>query len=357
MAGTMGGSSGSGSLGGAIGSGGATGKGGAGGTGGDPRCSTEATDAAVPSGCHNNSQCPANQYCDTQHCGSSCSCVGGSWMCTNVCVFSCVPYATTDGAASAPQDAAPVTVVIVPGLKTYNPAMSSVPGFPFTPLASGSVPANPLYRWRTDYGTFALWNHSDGKVTDQGSDFAVGDTTVYLEYLTAPSDMSIPVRIQLDLVDGIGGELLASDELSLGWTLPATLTVAGSSGSGGSGGAIGSGGATGKGGAGGTGGAPECEATDAAVESGCANNSQCPANQYCDTQHCGSSCSCVGGYWLCTDVCRFSCVPYAANDGPPYLPQDAAPVTVAIEPGLTKWGPYMSSVPGFPFKHWRDPRS
>jgi len=116
-------------------------------------------------------------------------------------------------------------VAIAPGLKTYQPTMSSVPGFPLKPVASGSVPANPLYRWRTDYGTFALWNHADGKVTDQGSDFTVGDTTVYLEYLTAPPDMSIPVHVHLDLIDGIGGEVLASSELSLAWSSPATLTV------------------------------------------------------------------------------------------------------------------------------------
>jgi hypothetical protein len=147
---------------------------------------------------------------------------------------------TTDGSAYASQDAAPVTVAIVPGLKTYAPTMQSVPGFPLNPVAGGSVPANPLYRWRTDYGTFALWNHLDGKVTDPGSDFTVGDTTVYLEYLTAPPDMSIPVQIHLDLVDGTSGEVLASSDLSLGWSSPATLTVGGSSGSGGSDGGIGS---------------------------------------------------------------------------------------------------------------------
>ena len=199
-------------------------KGGAGGdTGGALTC--EATDAGVQNGCSNDSQCPAGQYCDTQRCGSSCSCVGGYWLCTDRCIFSCVSVLTTDGSAYVQQDAAPVTVAIVPGLKTYQPIMSSVPGFPLKPVASGSVPANPLYRWRTDYGTFALWNHSDGKVTDQGSDFAVGDTTVYLEYLTAPPDMSIPVHVHLDLIDGIGGEGLASSDLSLGWSSPATLTV------------------------------------------------------------------------------------------------------------------------------------
>jgi hypothetical protein len=46
-----------------------------------------------------------------------------------------------------------------------------------------------------------------------------------LEYVTSPSDLTIPVWIHLDLIDGTSGEVLASGELSLGWTYPATLTV------------------------------------------------------------------------------------------------------------------------------------
>ena len=60
---------------------------------------------------------------------------------------------------------------------------------------------------------------------DQGSDFTVGDTTVYLEYLTEPSDLTIPVWIHLDLIDGTSGEVLASSELSLVWTDLMTLAL------------------------------------------------------------------------------------------------------------------------------------
>jgi len=67
--------------------------------------------------------------------------------------------------------------------------------------------------------------HHGRRVMDQGIDFTVGDTTVYLEYVTSPSDLTIPVWIHLDLIDGTSGEVLASGELSLGWTYPATLTV------------------------------------------------------------------------------------------------------------------------------------
>jgi hypothetical protein len=126
-----------------------------------------------------------------------------------------------------PQGTAPVAVAIVPGLTTYGRYMSSVPGFPLKPVATGSVPANPLYHWRTDYGTFALWSWATtaSRVIDQGSDFTVGDTTVYLEYLTEPSDLTIPVWIHLDLIDGTSGEVLASSELSLVWTDLMTLAL------------------------------------------------------------------------------------------------------------------------------------
>ena len=124
-----------------------------------------------------------------------------------------------------PQGTAPVSVAIAPGLTSYSPIVQSVPGLPMNPVASGSLPANPLYRWRTDYGTFALWNHPDGTVAGQGSDFTVGDRTVYLQYLTAPLDMNVPVWIHLDLIDGSSAQVLASGELSLVWSYPATLTV------------------------------------------------------------------------------------------------------------------------------------
>ncbi len=124
-----------------------------------------------------------------------------------------------------PQGTAPVSVAIAPGLTSYSPIVQSVPGLPMNPVASGSLPANPLYRWRTDYGTFALWSHPDGTVAGQGSDFTVGDRTVYLQYLTAPLDMNIPVWIHLDLIDGSSAQVLASGELSLVWSYPATLTV------------------------------------------------------------------------------------------------------------------------------------
>ena len=216
------------------GAGGATGTGGrvdTGGTGASGGNTGGAGGTAGVGGTGGTAACPAGQTlchnCWTQYCAEVCvitNCIAvdaGSQLAQDlgIPVSEIYPY--------PPQDTAPVTVAIVPGLKSYSPVMSSVPGFPFKPLASGSVPANPLYRWRTDYGTFALWSWSTtaGRVMDQGIDFTVGDTTVYLEYVTSPSDLTIPVWIHLDLIDGTSGEVLASGELSLGWTYPATLTV------------------------------------------------------------------------------------------------------------------------------------
>jgi hypothetical protein len=96
--------------------------------------------------------------------------------------------------------------------------MSSVPGLPLTPVAGGSVPAAYLYRWRADYGTFALWQPPDYHVTDQGRDFTVGDTTVYWEYPNVPEDHNAPVVIRLDLLDGSSLQVLATTELTLVWT-------------------------------------------------------------------------------------------------------------------------------------------
>ncbi|HJX67027.1 MAG TPA: DUF6599 family protein, partial [Polyangia bacterium] len=132
---------------------------------------------------------------------------------------------TTCSGTDCPQDAVPVTVAIEPGVNSWAPTMSSVPGFPFKPVASGSVPANPLYRWRTDLGTFLLCTQPNCTVIDQGSDFTVGDTTVYWSYLSIPSDTSILVWIHLDLVDGSNGEVLAASEISLGWTSSGWVVV------------------------------------------------------------------------------------------------------------------------------------
>jgi hypothetical protein len=90
---------------------------------------------------------------------------------------------------------------------------------PLTPVARGSVPDSPLYRWRSDYGAFVLWQPPDYQVVDQGNDFVVGDTTVYWSYLGLPVDTDIPVQIRLDLLDGSGLQVLATTELKLVWTV------------------------------------------------------------------------------------------------------------------------------------------
>jgi hypothetical protein len=120
---------------------------------------------------------------------------------------------------------ASVTVAIEPGLPSYSAVMSSVPGLPLRPIASGSPPTNSLYRWRADYGSFALWQPSDYHVIDQGSDFTVGDTTVYWNYFSPPADTLVPVLIRLDLLDGTSGEVLARAELALSWTDQGGVTV------------------------------------------------------------------------------------------------------------------------------------
>jgi hypothetical protein len=118
-------------------------------------------------------------------------------------------------------DPSPVTVTIEPGMTNYSSIMSSVPGLPLTPVVSGSVSANHRFRWRTDYGSFLLWSQLlDWKISDQGSDCTLGDTIVYWQYLSVPADVSIPVRIHLDLIEGATGNVLASDDLSLAWITP-----------------------------------------------------------------------------------------------------------------------------------------
>ena len=129
------------------------------------------------------------------------------------------------GAGGSLETQASVAVAIEPGSTSYGAWMSSVPGMPLTPVVSGSVPDSPLYRWRSDYGAFVLWQPPDYQVVDQGSDFVVGDTTVYWSYLGLPADTDIPVQIRLDLLDGSGLQVLATTELKLVWTVDGGVAV------------------------------------------------------------------------------------------------------------------------------------
>jgi hypothetical protein len=119
--------------------------------------------------------------------------------------------------------ASAATVAIEPGLASYSGIMSSVPGLPLKAVAGGAAPANPLYRWRTDYGSFCLWGSSDRKVTDQGNDFTVGETTVYWGY-DIPADTSASVLIRVDLL-GDNAQPLASSTLTLSWTAQGGVMV------------------------------------------------------------------------------------------------------------------------------------
>lgn len=134
--------------------------------------------------------------------------------------------ATSADIAAYHQDsgASAATVAIEPGLASYSSTMSSVPGLPLKTVAGGAAPTNPLYHWRADYGSFLLWGSSDRKLTDQGNDFTVGETTVYWSYFSIPADTSVPVLIRLDLL-GDNAQPLASSTLTLTWTAQGGVTV------------------------------------------------------------------------------------------------------------------------------------
>jgi hypothetical protein len=64
------------------------------GSGGGASCTTGTSGIPTATSCSRDVQCPSTQYCDTEHCGSSCSCVSGSYVCTDVCIFQCADYPT-----------------------------------------------------------------------------------------------------------------------------------------------------------------------------------------------------------------------------------------------------------------------
>jgi hypothetical protein len=117
-----------------------------------------------------------------------------------------------------------VAVSIRPGRNTYSGFESDVPGLPLTAITSGSLPSDPRFHWRADFGEFRLWSAPASVVEELGSDATVGDVTVYWGYLGIPAAQD-PVHVTVELLVAPDGNVLATNTLTLTWNAQGGVTV------------------------------------------------------------------------------------------------------------------------------------
>lgn len=99
-----------------------------------------------------------------------------------------------------------------------------MPGLPLTAITSGSVPSDPRFHWRTDFGVFRLWSAPASVVEEPGSNATVGDVTVYWGYLGIPAARD-PVHVTVELLAAPDGNVLAANTLTLSWNAQGGVTV------------------------------------------------------------------------------------------------------------------------------------
>lgn len=159
-----------------------------------------------PKSCTKNSQCSVGQFCDTDTCDSSCSCVGSSVGCTNACVHQCKAGTCTAPTSSFVQrihDGYPCNVVA-----RVNVSATEILGYQVVPGAWTDVSRATLdatiatwssvidWKKATVYADAALMAYYYVYPTDSGGNYAgaafSGSTGENLFLYTSWTDPDVP---------------------------------------------------------------------------------------------------------------------------------------------------------------------
>ena len=121
----------------------------------------------------------------------------------------------------------PLTIHINATPTRYNPAMSSTIGIRLTAVnASGILPSDAQFTWKTDSGTFYHWGPPDFKVVELAPNYTGTAEPVYWSYFSEHgTKYRLPVNITLAVTEPSTGKILANASLHIGWEDPLGFTA------------------------------------------------------------------------------------------------------------------------------------
>ena len=102
----------------------------------------------------------------------------------------------------------------------YSVFMSSTPGIGLTPSGIEGMDAQGAeFVWRTDYGHFLSWNHTDYRITVHGTEVINSGEKIYWTYDPEMSEQHRPdVHVILTVRDAASKRILGSAMLTISWT-------------------------------------------------------------------------------------------------------------------------------------------